>query len=357
MKEFKTVLFAALLALCQTASGAEGDLLDARDSQDAPIPIILDTDIGGDIDDAFALALIHRFADVGACELLAVTLTNKRPDAARYVAAENALYGRPEIPVGQPQEAARDTDNYPSAVLALKNADGTARYPVPDKFEVQEPIALLRRTLASAQDRSVVFIQIGFSTNLAALLDSPGDAVSPLTGAELVAKKARILSVMGGAFAIDPDAEKYRKHCEWNILNDVPSAKKLAAQWPTPIVFSGYEIGDRIRMSPVNLKRDYRSPRAKFLRDSYERWASKAAPKEGLNHRRPTWDLTSVLFVLRPEEGRGYFTLSEPGDVDFDANGATLFTPREDGTRRAFLVDGDARIRVGEAFVNLCSEP
>ena len=60
MKEFKTVLFAALLALCQAASGAEGDLLDARDSQDAPIPIILDTDIGGDIDDVSTTRLRSR---------------------------------------------------------------------------------------------------------------------------------------------------------------------------------------------------------------------------------------------------------------------------------------------------------
>ena len=37
-----------------------------------PIKIIFDTDIGGDCDDAGALALIHRLCDKGEAELLAV---------------------------------------------------------------------------------------------------------------------------------------------------------------------------------------------------------------------------------------------------------------------------------------------
>ena len=215
----------------------------------------------------------------------------------------------------------------------------------------------MRRLLASAPDASVVVVQVGFSTNLAALLDSPGDDCSPLTGKELAARKVRLLSVMGGAFALDPTAEEYRGHRESNVRFDVESARKLAREWPTPIVYCGYEVGSRIRTSPVNLKRDYRSRKARFLRDAFAHWASLNAPQEGLDHRRPTWDLESVLFVLRPEKGRGYFSLSEPGNVDFSDEGVTLFTPTESGTRRAFIVDELARARVGEAIANLCSEP
>ena len=75
MKLVTAIVLAAVLALCQTSPSADGDLLDVRDSQDEPVKLIFDTDIGGDIDDAFALALIHRFADRGQCELLGVTLT------------------------------------------------------------------------------------------------------------------------------------------------------------------------------------------------------------------------------------------------------------------------------------------
>jgi hypothetical protein len=59
-----------------------------------------------------------------------------------------------------------------------------------------EAISLLRETLASEPDGSVVMIEVGYQTNLANLLDSAGDSISPLNGHDLVAKKVRLLSVM-----------------------------------------------------------------------------------------------------------------------------------------------------------------
>ncbi|MBQ6827177.1 MAG: hypothetical protein IJO46_04105, partial [Thermoguttaceae bacterium] len=85
-------------------------------------------------------------------------------------------------------------------------------------------------------------------------------------------------------------------------------------------------------------------------------WTSRNT-KEGYDHRRPTWDLTSVLFVARPEAGRGYFTLSEAGEVAVREDGLTTFQADPNGRRRVFILDEAARIRVEEAFVNLCSEP
>jgi len=45
---------------------------------------------------------------------------------------------------------------------------------------------LLREVLAGQPDRSVVIVQVGFSTNMARLLDSEPDQYSALTGHELV---------------------------------------------------------------------------------------------------------------------------------------------------------------------------
>ncbi len=350
-----TAAFFAVLT-CMTVApfdAAEGELLDVRDSKTDAIKVIFDTDIGGDIDDVFALALLHVFQDRGVSELLAVTTSNRCPEAPRFVAAINNQFGRPDIPVGLGAVGGRVDDNYLSAVTKQ-----TEKYPVPANYQEQDALQLLRKTLAAAQDKSVVIVQVGFSSNLAALLDSPADDISDLSGAELVAKKVRLLSVMGGGFTLDKsvDPQYYGEICEWNIANDVPAALKIARKWPTPILFSGAEVGDRIRLSPVSLKNDYQG-RGEILRDAYLAWAQTCAPGEGLDHARPTWDLTSVFFVLRPEEGRDYFTLSEPGRVDFDDKGKTIFTPDPNGTRRAFLIDQAAAIRVREAFVNLCSEP
>ncbi len=354
----KLVRAAFLIVLLAACSGARSedsvDLLNVRDAQDAPVKIIFDTDIGGDIDDAFALALLHNFQDRGDCELLGVTVTNSIEAAPKYVAAFNAQYGRPNIPVGYSPNC-RVTDSYPTNIIEQKSDDGAALYPVPEDFESQDAVLLLRKLLADANDGEVVIVQVGAFYNLARLLETPGDDVSPLTGLELAKRKVRLVSVMGGAFAVDPTAEAYRKHREWNVICDIPTAQKFAQEWPTDVVYSGYEIGDRVRMSPVNLKNDY-AGRSRILRDSFWSWTSKNT-KEGFDHRRPTWDLTSVLFVVRPENDRGYFTLSEPGDVAFNDEGETIFTPNPNGKSRCFIQDPTSRARVEEAFVNLCSTP
>ena len=349
------VVFATSLVFifCGALRAAEDELLDVRDSAADAIPVILDTDIGGDIDDSFAFALLHNFESRGVCKLIGVTTTDVNPSDVDYVAAFNANFGRPEIPVGI--GAGRKDGSYLLRVTLQKDAQGALEYPIPDGFKAREAVPLLRELLAAAEDRSVVIVLLGPCSNLAALLDSSADAASPLTGRELVEKKVRLLSMMGGAFAVDKTAENYATHREWNIVCDIPSAQKLAREWPGEIVFSGYEVGDRIRINPVNLKRDY-SRRAKIIHDAFGYWAAENTD-EGFDHQRPTWGLTSVLFVLRPEEGRDYYTLSEPGDVDFDDDGVTRFTPNPEGKRRCFLVDEVQRVRVGEAFVNLCSEP
>lgn len=348
---------AACVSGASAVRAADGDLLDVRDSVDAPVKMIFDTDIGGDIDDAFALALIHRLADRGSVELLGVTLTNPNEVAARFVAAVNAKYGRPDVPVGVPANSRKDDDQYSAKTLAQKTADGAVEHPVPDGFEPVEAIALLRRLLADAEDGSVVIVQVGYATNLAALLETPGDSISPLTGRELAAKKVRLLSLMGGAFTFDESTAAYRDHKEWNVICDVPAMRKVARDWPSTAVFSGYETGDLVRMSPVNLKNDYRrSPTAKILYDAFGHWTTRNT-NEGYDHRRPTWDLTAVLFVARPEAGRGYFALSEAGEVDVRDDGLTTFRPDPNGRRRVYILDAAARIRVEEAFVNLCSEP
>ena len=40
-----------------------------------PIPVIFDTDIGNDIDDALALGVIHALQSRGECRLVAVTIS------------------------------------------------------------------------------------------------------------------------------------------------------------------------------------------------------------------------------------------------------------------------------------------
>src|SRR5690606_9471119 len=62
--------------------------------------VIFDTDVGGDIDDAGAFAVMHALADRGEIEILAVGIVNGHELAVPYADAVNTWYGRPDIPIG-----------------------------------------------------------------------------------------------------------------------------------------------------------------------------------------------------------------------------------------------------------------
>jgi inosine-uridine nucleoside N-ribohydrolase len=201
---------AAVLLLCAS-------LASARE----PVRVIFDTDMGNDIDDALALAVLHALESRGEAKLLAVTLTKDNRFAAPYVDLVNTFYGRGHIPVGVVRNGKTPED---AAMIRVpcdrKRPDGTLLYPrrIVDGAEAPEAVALLRRVLAEQPDQSVVFVQVGFSTNLARLLEADRG---------LVTRKARLLSIMAGQFpAGNP---------EYNVKTDIPAAKKVFGEWPSPV--------------------------------------------------------------------------------------------------------------------------
>jgi len=312
-----------------------------------PVRIVFDTDLGNDVDDAMALAVAHALQSRGECEILAITITKDNPYAAPMAGILNTFYGRPEIPMAIVKNGmTKEAGKYNRQVYELKDDNGNPRYPrtltPEDSAHLPDAVPFLRQLLASQPDNSVVLVQVGFFTNFARLLDTPADDISPLTGKELIAKKVKYLSLMAGAFA-EPLGFK-----EYNVVVDIPSAKKLVAQWPTEMVFSGHEIGRLIQHPGASMKEDYGYVKYHPLKDAYHFY-------RGLDNSQPTYDLTSVLYVARPN--RGYFTLSPPGTVAVLDDGQTTFTPSENGKHRYMIVSPEQIAMVREAFVQLCSEP
>jgi inosine-uridine nucleoside N-ribohydrolase len=308
-----------------------------------PIPLIFDTDMGNDIDDALALAVIHAFEQRGECRLLGVTLTKDNPWAAPFVDAVNTFYGRGEIPIGVVHDGKTPDDDAYIRVIAEKKAPGGAPlYPhdLTDGRNAPEAVALLRKLLAAQADHSVVMVQVGFSTNLARLLDSPADAASPLVGRELVAHKVRLLSIMGGAFP--------PLLAEYNIKIDLAASTRLLSQWPTEIVASGFEIGEAVLYPAASIENDFNYAEHHPVADAYRAY-------EKMPYDRPSWDLTAVLYAVWPD--RGYFNVSPRGTIRADEGGFTRFTPDKNGKHRFLILTEEQRARVREALVQLASEP
>jgi len=310
-----------------------------------PVRLIFDTDIGNDVDDALAIGLIHALQSRGECELLAVTITKDHKLSAPFVDVLNTFYGRGNIPIGVVRNGPTPEPSR-FTVLANQRDEGKQRYPhdLMSGADAPQATALLREVLTRQPDRSVVIVQVGFSSNLACLLDSKADRHTALSGRELVQKKVRLLSLMAGAF--QPIEGKV--HLEYNVVKDLPSARKLAQEWPTPMVYSGFEIGLAIPYPSVSIERDYRYVPHHPLAEAYCLFMPPP-------HNRPTWDLTSVLQAVRPD--RGYFTLTDPGRVAVGEDGATRFVKEADGPHRYLIADREQQLRVREVLVQLSSEP
>jgi inosine-uridine nucleoside N-ribohydrolase len=312
--------------------------------QAGPVSLIFDTDMGNDVDDAMALAMIHALQTRRECRLLAVTVTKDNPYASRFVDLMNTFYGRGEIPIGVVRQGmAREDGKYLRQVVTATDG-GKPRYPHDlDPNAAPEAVGLLRSVLAAQPDGSVVMVQVGFSTNLTRLLDSPADSAVPVPGRELVRRKVRLLSIMAGAFG-----EKMRGRKEYNVIVDLPAAKKLFTEWPTPIVASGWEIGAAIKHPAQSMREDYAYVTHHPLREAYHYY-------RGLDKDQPTYDLTSVLYAVRPD--RGYFDLSPRGRIVVEANGTTSFVPDPSGPHRYLIARPEQVILVREAQVMLCSQP
>ena len=324
-----------VIALSLTASAAT-----------SPAKIIFDTDIGNDVDDVLALSMLHALQTRGQCELLAVTVTKPDEMAGPFVDAMNTFYRRPHIPIGCIRPA---PENEPSKFLSLATIQDHGRSRFPHRLrrssDAPMPSSLLRKLLSREPDRSVTLVQVGFFSNLAALLDTPPDSHSPLSGHDLVKQKVKLLSVMAGAFQTIGQNAHY---LEYNAVKDIPASRKLANEWPTPIVWSGFEIGIALPFPAVSIERDFNYVPHHPAAEAYRLF-------DPPPHERPTWDLTAVLYAVFPD--RGYFDLSPPGEVTIEPDGFTRFKPSNEGRDRFLILTDKQAPRVKEALVQLASQP
>jgi inosine-uridine nucleoside N-ribohydrolase len=301
-----------------------------------PVRLILDTDIGNDVDDALALAMIHSLENRGEVRLLAVTITKDNRFAAPYINLVNTFYGRPGIPIGMVHHGKAPDDAPMLRVPAEKrDAQGHLLYPhtLLDGSQAADAVELLKQVLNQQPDGSVTIAQIGFSTNLNRLIESE-------EGKALVKRKVKLLSVMGGNFQ-EPKPE-------YNILTDAGAAKSLFKDWPTPMVFSGFEVGLRITYPYESILKDFAWTAHNPVVDAYNLYVGK--PDD-----HPNWDSTAVLYAIRPD--RGYFELSEPGTVTLGPKHITVFTPQPLGLARYLVLKADQVDRIKAVIADLTSEP
>lgn len=164
------------------------DVGNVAQAATSPTRVIFDTDIGSDVDDAGALAVLNHLADRGEAKILAVVSTTDATTyyASGYIDAVNSWYGRPKTPIGVNKQQSKGLDRYTDAVAL----DGQYGHNVINKTDAEDMVQLYRDTLKSQPNNSVVIVTVGRLTGLYEYMLQHGDA--------LLKQKVKRLVIMGG---------------------------------------------------------------------------------------------------------------------------------------------------------------
>ena len=192
------VLLAICVLVLALPAGAAGAQKPAR------LPVILDTDIGTDIDDAYALAaIIHR----PELELIGVTTVSsdavaRARLAAKLLAAAGGKWAKVPVYAGTS-----------TPVQYMKQVDWAAGFSSPSLHD-SGGVEFMRREI-DAHPGQVTVIAVGELTNVAAVLAEPG-----------IARKVRAISLMGGSI-YRGYAPGSKPEPEWNIKSNAVAAKAV----------------------------------------------------------------------------------------------------------------------------------
>jgi len=197
--------------LCTILISAPASAAQSPPTSASPEKVILDTDIGDDIDDAFAVALALRSPEL---QILGITTTfGDTATRAKLLDRFLAESGRPEIPV------AAGVPLPPKSNLTQRHYAESGHFAKPSH---PDAVAFLLDQIRRNPGQ-ITLIAIGPLMNIGAAIDK-----DPATF-----RKLKRVILMGGSIkrgygdlGFGPPAPPQP---EWNILNDIPSAQKLFA--------------------------------------------------------------------------------------------------------------------------------
>lgn len=246
----RKLLVAVLLAALGLAAPA------AAQEKPARVPVLLDTDLGDDVDDAFALALVLASPEL---DLRGVTtVTGDAWTRAQIVCRWLHLVGRDDVPVaaGAPP---RDVPELRGQMQFGLRA-GFRNQPKRDAAE------LLYGQL-KARPGELTVLAIGPLTNVAELLRRHPDCKPWI----------KRIVVMGGSVRLGYDGKKTPEP-EWNVKSDVKAAQAVFASG-VPLVIAPLDATGTVRLEPNARRRLFARPST--LTDSlhalYQLW-SKPTP-------------------------------------------------------------------------------
>jgi inosine-uridine nucleoside N-ribohydrolase len=165
-------------------------------------------------------------------------------------------------------------------------------------------------------------------------LQSGPDKYSKLNGKELVQKKVKELISMAGRFPAGK---------EFNVEKDAAASRVVFSQWPTRILLSGFEIGQKIKVGLplINNSKIKNNPVKDVFRISIPMAKEDSAG-------RMSWDQTAVLIA-----GKGYkpWWNIQTGKIIIAENGSNTW--EQGASLHSYLIESQSPIIIRDLINRL----
>lgn len=215
--------------------------------------VLLDTDIGSDIDDAICLAYLLAKPE---CELLGITTVSGEPVKRAMLASAVCKAAGKEVPI------------FPGAPLPLlvpahqpvcQQASALANWPHETNFPAGKAVSFLRDTIRK-NPGEVTLLAIGPMTNLGLLFALDPEIPHLLKG----------LYMMIGSFNSGIVFEGMRY--EWNALNDPHATAIVYKAAPKVHRSIGLDVTLQVQMDAAEVRQRFQAPLLKPVLDMAEVW-------------------------------------------------------------------------------------
>src|SRR5688572_15813828 len=303
-----------------------------------PIGVALDGDFGNRLDAMMAVAMLNGFTAKTEARRISLSVSRPSVTSAKLADVVSGFYrprpvGGPgggigaitEGMIGMPEGSAGSDDGAALGPLLTKaSAEGTPLYTssIAGLVNTAESAVLIRNLLLAQHDGNAAIVLAGPATGLVKILGLYR------SGPQITAK-CKVLVMATGAFpAGQPEA---------SVKADVAAARKLFAEWPTPIVAVGSEVGAALPYPGASIEKDFTWAPVHPLVDAYRTF--RPMPYDA-----PASALAAVLYTVHPNED--YFKLSDPGTISVLDDGRTRFAPGTDGKHRYLIVDPAQKDRI-----------
>jgi purine nucleosidase len=214
--------------------------------------VLLDTDIGTDVDDAVALAYLLAHPD---SELLGITTVTGEAEKRAALASVLCKAAGKEIPI---YPGAEHPMHGEQRQLQAQQASVLSRWPHESQFPLNQAVDFLADTIR-AHPGEVILLTIGPLTNAGTLFSRYPDIAGLLGG----------LVMMGGNF---DESGPESGRIEWNVAGDL-EASEIIYRTPVRLHRSlGLNVTQQVMMSANEVREKFTAPLLRPVLDMAEVW-------------------------------------------------------------------------------------